>query len=95
VETVSNLNGGGRSSSCGFGVLAATISVHYFNPWMLLESPSEGVRAPIRKNIHQPFVFEIHQNSPIASAPTEGKVVDTEGPRRLAIPEPYRADVVQ
>lgn len=58
VEPVSNLNGVGCGSSCSFGVFTAMIpAAQHFNPWILLEPPNERIRAPIRKNIHQPSAF--------------------------------------
>ena len=94
MEAVGHLYGARCRSSCGLGVLAATVPAHYLHPRVLREPLGERVRASVRQNVHQFATFEIHQDRPVAASPAESEVVHAQFLGRSVGPKPRRTDVV-
>jgi hypothetical protein len=95
VEAIRNLDGAGHSSLDGVGVLTAAVAADHFDVGVLSEPRGERFGAPVRKDVHQSVVLQVHMDSAPATPAPEGEVIHAQDPRRCRAFEIERTDVPQ
>lgn len=82
VETISDLQGLGRTQACPVGIFAAAIPADDMDAGMGAQPRGQAASAPVGEEVDNPVPFEVDQDAAVGAPAAKGEVVHTEHARR-------------